>query len=118
MGQDLASYHGVVGAKTPHQGLFQGGDLLAHQPFGQVGQHLGVALAPYERFHHGPARLGHEPRRHRGQLDAGILEGFVQALDFPHPLVDERLALCRGPYYAELFVKALVGDVNRQVSSA
>ena len=40
------------------------------------------------RLDHRPRRLAPDLRRHRGQLDAGVLEGLLQALDLPGPGFD------------------------------
>lgn len=73
----------VVLAKPPGQGLGQFGDLAAEPSLGQVRQDLRVAFACGEGLEHGAAGDAHDVGGDRGELDAGVFEQFLQALDHP-----------------------------------
>jgi hypothetical protein len=67
---------------------------LGSQPaLGQLGQHLGIALAGDEGLDHGPPRGGQDFGGHRGQLDPGVLEQLLQPLQLRAAHVDLGLAV-------------------------
>ena len=66
------------------------GDLGAHSPLGQIGQHRGVALPGDQRFEHGPSRDPGDVGGHRGQLDPGVFEQLLQPLDLPGAFPGDR----------------------------
>jgi hypothetical protein len=75
---DLGQQHrgdlGVVVVELAVERLHQLRPLLAHDAPRQIGQPLGVPLAPDERFHHVPHRHRGDAGRHRCDLDKGILQ--------------------------------------------
>jgi len=72
--QVQAGQEGVVVTEAAGERLGEGGDLGALPPLGQIRQHGRVTLAVDERLEHGPPGHPADVARHRGQLDAGILE--------------------------------------------
>jgi hypothetical protein len=72
--QQQPSQFRVVVVEAAGQRLHQGGALAAHPSFGELGQHLGVALPDEQGFQHGPTRATHDVGGHGGQLDQGVLE--------------------------------------------
>ena len=58
----------------------------------QPGQLLGIALAGDQGFHHLPARQAHDIGDLRVELDVGVFERLLQALDMPAALPRQLLA--------------------------
>jgi hypothetical protein len=79
--QDRADPQPVMGVDMPLQGLAQRGDLLAHLPAGQLGEHRRVALAGDQRVEHVAPGLAQDVRRDGVELDAGVFERLVQPVD-------------------------------------
>lgn len=110
--QEKPDHEPVVVAEPTRERLGQLRDLGAHTAVGQIGQHFRVTLPGHERLEHGLARNADNVGGHRGELDAGIFEQLLQALDLlgpfgrddgPHPgqraqFTDGRWRHERGPY--------------------
>ncbi len=85
----------MVGTEAAGERLGELGDLGAHPPFGQIGQLGRVTFSADQRCQHRPPRYAGDVARHRGQLDAGILEELFETLDLPGPVARDRGA-CAG----------------------
>ena len=86
MGQDGPGHRAWWAAKRPARAS-EGGSLRPQLPWAMLGQHLRVTLAGDQGVEHVPGRLAQHVGGDRGELDAGVLEHLVQALDLlgPHP---------------------------------
>jgi hypothetical protein len=73
----------------------QRGDLLAHLAAREVREHLPVGRAAHQRVEHVAARLAHDVRRDAVELDAGVLERLVQAVDLAGAFLDLRFGIAR-----------------------
>ena len=93
LADDLGHQDGVGGPETALEGRTELGQLLAQQPFGQIGQHGRILGARDQRHEHGASRSSQDVRRHRGQLDARILEHLVEALRLAGPLFDNAASI-------------------------
>ena len=76
--QDRADPEPVVGVEVSGERLAQGGDLLAHLPPRQFGEHVRVGLAGDQRVEHVAPGLAHDVRHDGVEFDAGVLECLVQ----------------------------------------
>src|SRR3954454_3966985 len=94
MWRRIAPIHSpVVLVDMPLEGLTQGGNLLAHLAARELGEHVRVGLAGDERVEHVAPGLAHDVCRDGVELDAGVLERLVQAVDLARALLDLRLAI-------------------------
>jgi hypothetical protein len=84
----------VLVTEPPGAGHGQVGDLLAHHPAGQVGEHARVTLAGDERIDHVPCRAVVRLEATEAGLDAAVLEDPGQALQLAGPRLDQLLAVC------------------------
>jgi hypothetical protein len=82
-----------VGAEAPVEGLLELGHLRPQFPEHQARQDRRVALPGDERLDDLAGGDAPDGRGDRGELDAGVLEGLLQALDLPAPGVDLGLAV-------------------------
>lgn len=78
---ELGHEEGVVGPEAPREGLLEGGPLRAEPAPREVGQRRGVGGPPDERRQPGAAGGPEDARGHRGELEAGVLEALVEAVD-------------------------------------
>ena len=69
------------------------GDLVAQPALGQLGEHLGVALAGDQGGEHRPTRHAQHVGGDRVQLDAGILQGLLDPLALRGMGLDQPLAV-------------------------
>ena len=67
-------------AEPAPQGLAQLRQLGAQPATGQLGQHLGVAFPANQGSQHRPPRDAQHVSGDRVQLDAGVLQGLLDAL--------------------------------------
>lgn len=93
--QDRADPQPVMAVEVTLQRLLECGDLLAHLPPREIGQDLGVGLAGDERVEHVAPGLAENVRGHAVELDPGVLQRLVQAVDLALALLDLRLAIAR-----------------------
>jgi hypothetical protein len=91
--EDLAGHHGMVGAEPPLERLDESVLLGPHPALREFGELLRIALAGDQSLDHGQRRLRPGTRRHRGQLDPGVLEQLLEPLNLFHPGVDLGLAV-------------------------
>ena len=82
----------VVITETSGERLGQLGDLGPQPSLRQLGELDRIALPGDERVEHQPAGHAADVARHRRQLDAGVLEELLQALDLPGPFPSDRRA--------------------------
>jgi hypothetical protein len=73
---ELDRYH-----LLPNGGLLQFRDLAPQLPLGQAGQLGGTLSALDQGFEHRPARNAQNVTGHRGQLDVGVFQFLVNAVD-------------------------------------
>jgi hypothetical protein len=83
----------VVVAKPASQRLAELGELAAQPALGQLGQHLGVALPGDQGGQHRPTRHAQDVGGDRVELDAGVLQGLLDALTLRGVGLDEPLAV-------------------------
>jgi len=79
----------MVVIETAVERLQQRRPLGVELPAGQVGKDLWVPFAGDEGFDHRSGRHPQQVRRHRRQLDQGVLEQLLEALLVSGPLLDE-----------------------------
>jgi hypothetical protein len=92
----------VVFAEPPAQGLPQRGEPAPQPALGQLGQHLGVALAGDQGGEHRPPGHAQHVGGDRVQLDPGVLEGLLDALALAGVGLDEPLAVAgQVPQFAD-----------------
>jgi hypothetical protein len=92
----------VVVAEAPAQRLPQRGDLAPQPALGQLGQHLGVALAGDQGGEHGPSGDAQHVGGDRVQLDPGVLKGLLDALALAGVGLDEPFAVAgQVPQFAD-----------------
>lgn len=81
---DLVEQHphqfGVMGVEAAGQRLDERVVLAAQPAQCQLGQHLRVTLTVDQRLQHRPAGLAEQVRRHRRQLDQGVLQQLLHSL--------------------------------------
>jgi hypothetical protein len=77
-GQHGLGQLGVAVVEVPCQRLGQLRDLAPHPGPGQVGEHRRVTFPVDHRGQHRPRRHRGDAGRHRGQLDAGVLQHQFQ----------------------------------------
>ena len=77
----------MVAAESPLQGVLQCWDLPPKLAPGQLCESVGIPAAGHQRQEHVPTGLAQDVRRHRRQLDPGVLQDLVEALDLPSPLL-------------------------------
>jgi len=100
--QDARRGDRVMRAEVAIERLGQLRDLGPQLAFGQPSQRLRVTLAGDQRFDHRPPRLGQHLRRHRGELDARVLEQLLQPRDLAGARVELGLAVARQfPQFAD-----------------
>jgi len=75
-----ADEQGMVLAEATPQRLAQLRDLAPHPRLRQLCQHLWISLARHEGLQHGGSRHPQDVGGDRSQLDAGILQGLLDAL--------------------------------------
>ena len=95
MAQDRADPQPVMGVEVSGERLAQRGDLLAHLPARELGEHVRVGLAGDQRVEHVAPGLAHDVRRDGVELDAGVFERLVQPVDLARAFLDLRLAIAR-----------------------
>ena len=83
----------MVGTKAAPQRLTQLGKLGTQPATGQLGQHLGVALASDQGSQHRPTRGAQHVGGDRVELDAGVLQGLLDALALGGMGLDQPLAI-------------------------
>jgi hypothetical protein len=93
--EDATTGDGVVGAEASSQRFGQGRDLRAQLALRQLGESRSVSFASDQRLDHRPTRLRQYPGSDRGQLDAGVLQDLLQALNLGRARVDLRPAIAR-----------------------
>ena len=71
------------------QGLLQLGDLAPQAALGQLGQVLRILAACDDRPKHSPARDAQHVAGDAGQLDVGVLQHLVDAVDHRRPVADQ-----------------------------
>ena len=71
--QDRADPQPVMRVEVPGQRLAQRGDLLAHLPARELGEHVRVGLAGDQRVEHVAPGLAQDVRGDAVELDAGVL---------------------------------------------
>src|SRR3546814_1706722 len=81
MSEYLTAHGAVVSDPTTLELFDQIRDLGSHTSLGYPREHHGVFLTGDEHLDHRPARLGPHARRDRRQLEPGVLEELLQALD-------------------------------------
>src|SRR3546814_13818915 len=79
--EDLTGHGAVVSDPTTLERFDQIRDLGSHTSLGQLREHHGVFLTGDEHLDHLPARLGPHARRDSRQLEPGVLDELLQALD-------------------------------------
>lgn len=84
---------GVMVVESPHEGFAQRPDLGSHPGQGHLGEHIGIAFPGDQRLQHPPARHPQHVGDDGVQLDAGILEQFLDSLGLPHPLPNDLAAI-------------------------
>src|SRR5712692_10451974 len=67
--------------QLPFQSFLQLGNLPAQLPLGEIGKLVRIGLPFYPRLNHGPAGDAHHIAGHRGQLDVGIFQDFLNPID-------------------------------------
>ena len=67
--------------QLPFQSFLQLGNLPAQLPLGQIGELVRIGLPFDQPLNHGPAGDAHHVAGHRGQLDVGIFQDFLNAID-------------------------------------
>ena len=94
MGEDLADEQAVtLATEATGERLAELRQLLAQAALGELGQQLGLVRARDKRIEHAPHRDAERLRGDARELDAGVLEHFVQPLHLAAALLDLRLAL-------------------------
>jgi hypothetical protein len=61
----------------------------------ELGENLGIGGALGQGLEHGAPRNAEDIAGHRGQLDAGVLQGFVEPVRHAGAILDQRLAVPR-----------------------
>jgi hypothetical protein len=96
--EQLPQMDRMVGFEAAVECTDELGDLRAHPALGHLGEHGRITFACDERIEHRPARLGQGLGRDRSELDDGVLECLLDALDLRSSCLDEPLAIPRrGP---------------------
>ena len=83
----------MVGGEAAVERLAERGDLLAQRALGELGQHVGVVGAGDQRVEHPAGGHAEHLGRDRRQLDPGVLQGLLDALDLAGAFLDLRLAV-------------------------
>ena len=91
--EDALGRDGVVGPEVTVKGLGQRRDLRPHLALGELGQSGRVLLSFAQRLDHGAPGLSQDLGSDGGELDPGVLEDLLQALDLGNPGVDLGLAV-------------------------
>ena len=95
MGEALVDEERVMRTKPPSQRLPQRRQFRAQLATRQLGQHLRRRGARDQRLQHGSPGHAQDVRRHRRELDPGVLQHLVKPVGFPLPLLDQSLAIAR-----------------------
>ena len=95
MREDRADDQRVMRLKASFERYFERGDLGTQLAVREVGEYLGIGRAGDERVEHRAAGLAEDVRGDAVQLDAGVLQGLVQAVGLALALGDLRLAIPR-----------------------
>ena len=82
-------HEALMGPDQPLQRSLQLREFLPQPALGQVGQHLGVLLSPGHGFQHGPPRYPQHISGHRGQLDVGPFQHFLNSVGLPAALLHQ-----------------------------
>ncbi len=85
----------MIRAKAPTERLPQGGELLAERAAREIGERVGIRGPAHEGIKDRAPRHPEDVSRDRGQLDVGVFQNFVKAIDGPRAFLHDRLAVAR-----------------------